>query len=201
MHNDDQTPTAERVQRSALALFARQGYEATTLAQIAAAVGIKKPSLYNHVASKEALFVALAERVEADFFGAFDASLSRHANLGVRERLYALIADLSAFIFLEDYGVFYQRFLLFPPAPLHERMRAINARSETRIDHALQRLFAQGRAAAAFRDMPERRFIDAFYCLIDGLFSERFLYRRDEYGRRMDAAWAVFWAGVRAPDA
>lgn len=192
------TATADRIRRSALALFARQGYEATTLAQIAAAVGIKKPSLYNHVDSKEALFLTLAERVEAEFFDVLDNSLTRYDHADARERLYALVRDLGAFIFLEDYGVFYKRFMLFPPAALHDKMRALNARSEARMDGALRRLFARGRAAGELADMPERRFIAAFYCLVDGLFSERFLYTREEYSRRMEAAWTVFWAGVRA---
>lgn len=46
----------------ALRLFARQGFEATTVNQIAEAVGIKAPSLYNHFKSKEELINALIER-------------------------------------------------------------------------------------------------------------------------------------------
>jgi AcrR family transcriptional regulator len=44
--------------RAAIDLFGRHGYEATSMRQIAHAVGMKAPSLYNHFASKEELFVA-----------------------------------------------------------------------------------------------------------------------------------------------
>ena len=107
--------TAERIQTAALTLFARQGFDATTLAQIADAVGIRKPSLYNHIASKEALFLGLVDTVEEAFFAVHDESIARHADAPVEDRLRALVEDLSGFIFTEAQGAFYKRCLLFPP--------------------------------------------------------------------------------------
>lgn len=48
---------------AALGVFAEKGYEAGTMREIAAAVGVSEPALYRHYAGKEALFeelVALA---------------------------------------------------------------------------------------------------------------------------------------------
>ena len=56
--------TLEKVKQAAFSLFARQGYEFTTMNQIATAVGIKKPSLYAHFESKEALFLAVFTDME-----------------------------------------------------------------------------------------------------------------------------------------
>ncbi len=50
--------TAE-IRAAALELFTRLGYEATTMADIGAAVGIRGPSLYKHVASKQDLLVQI----------------------------------------------------------------------------------------------------------------------------------------------
>ena len=188
--------TAERIQDTALRLFARQGFEATTLAQIAGTVGIRKPSLYNHIDSKEALFLELVERVEARFFEVQDASLARHAQAGVEQRLRALVEALSDFIFTEDQGSFYKRCLLFPPEPLTAAIRRINDRSEARIDAALRDLHAQGRREGVWNDVDARTFLDAFYCLMDGLYSERFIYDQAEYRRRLASVWRVFWAGL-----
>lgn len=41
-------PTKDRILSAAVRLFARDGYEAVSVGQIAAAVGIKAPSLYKH---------------------------------------------------------------------------------------------------------------------------------------------------------
>ena len=54
--------TAERILDAAEDLFAERGYDATTLRDVAAAVGVRNPSLYNHFSSKEALYSAVLER-------------------------------------------------------------------------------------------------------------------------------------------
>jgi len=197
MTGTEREPTTERIRATALALFARQGYEATTLAQIAAAVGIRKPSLYNHIASKQALFLELVETVEAEFFATLDTSLRRYATFGIERRLFALIQDLSDFVFTESRGALYKRCLLFPPEPLAESIRHINDRSEARIDAALHDLYEQGASEQIWQNIDERRFLDTFYCLMDGLYSERFIYSRREYERRLASIWPVFWAGLR----
>ncbi len=55
--------------QAAIAVFARQGFEATLLADIAARVGVRHPTILNYFASKEALFVA-AVREPLDQLGA-----------------------------------------------------------------------------------------------------------------------------------
>jgi AcrR family transcriptional regulator len=56
------TPTTSRtseIRTAALELFTRLGYEATTMADIGAAVGIRGPSLYKHIASKQDVLVEI----------------------------------------------------------------------------------------------------------------------------------------------
>jgi TetR/AcrR family transcriptional regulator len=54
--------TAERILDAAEAQFAERGFAGTTLRHVATAVGIRTPSLYNHFASKDALYAAVLER-------------------------------------------------------------------------------------------------------------------------------------------
>lgn len=51
--------TANTVRSAALTLFAERGYRATTMADIGAAVGIRGPSLYRHVRSKQDLLAEI----------------------------------------------------------------------------------------------------------------------------------------------
>ena len=55
--------TADRILDAAEALFAERGFAGTTLRDVASRVGVRNPSLYNHFASKEALYAAVLERV------------------------------------------------------------------------------------------------------------------------------------------
>jgi AcrR family transcriptional regulator len=73
----ERTPKADRerlsaderravITRAAGRLFARDGYAATRLEDIAAAAGVTKPIVYRHFDSKKALYLALLAKHEAD---------------------------------------------------------------------------------------------------------------------------------------
>src|ERR1700704_1902523 len=51
--------TRDRLLDAALELFARPGFAATTVRQIAAAVGVRGTAIYGHFASKQAIYDAL----------------------------------------------------------------------------------------------------------------------------------------------
>ncbi|MGW0664845.1 TetR/AcrR family transcriptional regulator [Streptodolium elevatio] len=56
------SPRSDDIRAAALDLFTRFGYEATTMADIGAAIGVRGPSLYKHVASKQELLVQITRR-------------------------------------------------------------------------------------------------------------------------------------------
>lgn len=53
--------TKDRVQQAALSLFARKGYEATGIRDIAQDAGITVASLYGHMSNKEELLISIME--------------------------------------------------------------------------------------------------------------------------------------------
>lgn len=56
--------TGERILLTSLQLFARKGYEATSVSDVAGALGITKGALYRHFTSKRAIFDAILARME-----------------------------------------------------------------------------------------------------------------------------------------
>ena len=62
-----QEDTKQRILDKALELFSAQGYDAVSMGQIAGAVGIKAPSLYNHFPGKQAIFDALVASTAAQY--------------------------------------------------------------------------------------------------------------------------------------
>jgi AcrR family transcriptional regulator len=65
------TDTRSRVQQVALELFAEQGYEKTSLREIAERLGVTKAALYYHFRSKEDIVHSFTD----DYFAAIDALL------------------------------------------------------------------------------------------------------------------------------
>ena len=56
-----QEDTRQKILDKALELFAAKGYDSVSVGEIAQAVGIKAPSLYNHFPGKQAIFDAIIE--------------------------------------------------------------------------------------------------------------------------------------------
>ena len=59
--------TRQEILDAALELFSVQGYEATSISQLADAVGIRKASLYSHFESKQAILDALMQDTLAQY--------------------------------------------------------------------------------------------------------------------------------------
>ncbi|HEX7758763.1 MAG TPA: helix-turn-helix domain-containing protein [Caulobacteraceae bacterium] len=85
---DVQAPaTRDRILEAALGLFARHGYAGTSMRRLARTVGLRESSLYNHFASKEAIYHALID--------AYGPASSAHRLRGARYQ--ALRADPAGF--------------------------------------------------------------------------------------------------------
>lgn len=62
-----QEDTKRRILEKALELFSARGYDSVSVGEIAQAVGIKAPSLYNHFPGKRAIFDAIVEATAAQY--------------------------------------------------------------------------------------------------------------------------------------
>ena len=62
-----QKDTRQKILDKALELFSARGYDPVSVGEIAEAVGIKAPSLYNHFPSKRAIFDAIVEATAAQY--------------------------------------------------------------------------------------------------------------------------------------
>jgi len=92
----DQVPTRERILAAAARSFAAHGLAHATLAEIAAAAGIRRPSLLYHFATKDELYEAVVRRAFDQLGRELAAAMASPAPF--RERATALGLALEAFL-------------------------------------------------------------------------------------------------------
>ena len=96
------TDTRARVQQVALELFAEQGYDKTSLREIAERLGVTKAALYYHFKSKEDIVASLV----ADYFSQIDDLIAWGRALPRTPESRAQVLDRYYGIVAEGSGVF-----------------------------------------------------------------------------------------------
>ena len=96
------TDTRSRVQKVALELFAEQGYEKTSLREIAERLGVTKAALYYHFRSKEDIVHSFTD----DYFAAIDALLEWAKDQPASDETRRAILDRYVGIVLSGSEVF-----------------------------------------------------------------------------------------------
>jgi TetR/AcrR family transcriptional regulator, cholesterol catabolism regulator len=128
----------EELNRIAARLFAERGYQGTSLADLAEALGMQKPSLYHHIDSKEDLLWAVAWEGAEAFHGGLDgvpadAPATERIRLALRAHLAVVSGQLDiATVFVREW-----RYL---EGERRERFVAERRRYEERI----RELFREG---------------------------------------------------------
>lgn len=127
--------TAERILDAAESLFAANGYQGTSLREIAGVVGIKEPGLYNHFQGKQDLYSAVLDRALSPMAEAMEAHIDKAGSYKEYSDLPLVMTDL----------------LIEHPAMASLFQQALqgdkSAEDNLLINQWLERLFSQGKLA------------------------------------------------------
>jgi AcrR family transcriptional regulator len=116
--------TRLRMVSVATTLFGELGYEATSVEMVLRDSGVSRGALYHHFASKESLFEAVLEAVEAEL-----AAATLKASRGIADPVEALHVGFDTFLAQAQAGRVRQIVLIDAPAVLGwQKWREIEAR-------------------------------------------------------------------------
>jgi TetR/AcrR family transcriptional regulator len=127
--------TREQILAAAENLFATQGYQATTIKQVAEQVGVQGPALYKHFSSKRALFEEVLEQLFTPFVSMMADTDDLAATLQniVRQQLAnpnaSRIVQLATLSGGEDLALLVERWY----RPFFENARELAARGQPGI--------------------------------------------------------------------
>ncbi|WP_377887985.1 TetR/AcrR family transcriptional regulator [Alkalihalobacillus sp. R86527] len=190
------TPMVEKIEKAALPLFARKGFDGTSLDKIAKSVGIKKPSLYAHFDSKEDLFIGMLQKVNRDYRDFLKERIDQNRNMTTEQQMYYLLKDNSTYLKNEDLGLLFKRFMLFPSLKVNDTSHEQFIESEKALTEVLIGIVKVGKEKGDIK-ANEDQVIDAYLCLLDGSFEQLFYYSEVEYEERLKNAWGIFWNGIK----
>ena len=131
--------TKEKILDAALMLFAKNGYDGTSVEQIAGIVGIKAPSLYKHYKGKEDILNALIDSAEARYEEMFGSENNIGKVPQSREEFIKVTLKRISFT-IKDPVIRKTRMLLVQEQFRNERISEATTRHQ--LD-GIQRMFAK----------------------------------------------------------
>ena len=193
--------STEALLDAALGLFVSQGYQHTSVEQIATRARLTKGSVYFYFRSKSALLMRLLDRVEEVVVEAMEARLADAgpaAPFGrARDRLVALLHG-QAVLGVERWE--HVLLLILMSLEFQGRRDEIEARVKgiyRRLYVALEGIIAQGKSAGEFRaDVATREQAAIVVAAHDGTFLEWYRRRADLDGPELVKALRVAMLGA-----
>lgn len=198
MREEIQAYKRERILQEAVVLFYANGFTATTLDDIAAALGVTKPFIYTHFRSKTDLLAALCTpTIELSLAAVADAAKGPGTPT---RRLYRAVIDFTKVVLQRqaNIAIFFREEKHLAPAVLAE-ITALRKR----FDRTLSKLLTEGVAAGEFVMVD----VNLAALAIGGMISWAYTWHRpngrlplDELCARM-AELALQMAGVQTRQA
>jgi len=192
MKNDNK----QLIKDVALDLFGQKGYEDTSLTEIANAVGIKKPSIYNHFRSKEDIFMEVIEDLSVSEVNAYK-NASKKMNINEPLKNVRILFDLFCHrLVTTKEALLWKRVTFFPPEVFKDLIHKQFIHFEQVTTAILVSIYQDGQKQKLFSDIEEDEFIASFLCLVDGVFLEHHYYTEEIFRQRIESAWKVYELGI-----
>jgi AcrR family transcriptional regulator len=138
----------EEIVTRAAELFDQKGYGATSVDDIAAAIGIAKPTLYYYFRSKHEILLEIHEQFISHLLEKQDRR--RNAGLTAEQALLELMVDI--FEVVESWPG-HVRVFIEHGRELNPDDLAVIQEKRDRFEHAIRDIFRRGTAEGAFRDV------------------------------------------------
>ncbi|MCR2802296.1 TetR/AcrR family transcriptional regulator [Paenibacillus soyae] len=190
--------TGQKIMKVALCHFARNGFEGASLADIAAEVGIRKPSIYNHFKGKDELFMAVYKDAATRELRFVEEFLKPSRGSSLEEQLFGFLVGYKERYEKDEDTKFFLRMSFFPPVHLQQESMTLSLFYIDKMAEVAKALFLSAKEDGFIHaDVSVEHATGAYMAVLDSIFVEMLYGDQDHLLRRLEAAWHVFWRGVR----
>lgn len=189
--------TKNKIKEAAVTMFAQKGYEATSLSEIAGAVGIKTPSFYGHFQSKEQLMLEIWEDLVNAYKALMEEILEEVQSETMEEQILGLIRGYGHYFkqHPESYYL-WARMMMFPPPEFRDRTMqdcmSIEAIIYEKIAGRMTAAIERGEIKAA----PVEDLLNAFTVLKEGYVQWLTFYCTEDAEKQLKSLWPLLWHGL-----
>jgi AcrR family transcriptional regulator len=189
------SPTKERIKREAFLLFAANGFEATTMNEVASRVGVTKPAVYTYFSGKEDLVLSILEEVERDYTDYMKRVLEDSDQIPEMEKKLYHLFERYIHYFLDHIWIsaFWVRIIFFPPPALKEKLAFRMKDTEAFFLEQLKSIFRKGMAEESVRKGKADQMALSFYALREGVLM---LHAHKVGTPSLKEIWRNFWLGI-----
>lgn len=184
--------TKDKIRKVAVSHFARNGYDGASLNDIAAEVGIKKPSIYSHYKNKEDLFLQCVHEVLAEEHAFVQSFFKTHTDNSLLDNLYNYLLVNAERAETNFETMFWIRSIYFPPKELEKSCIAIGDEFLMQLRIFFASLFKED---TTYKEDP-MELAEAFLCLFDGCIIELFYGNKERFIYRLNASFKVYAKGI-----
>ena len=196
---NDEIDTLSKIKITALSLFNKKGYVATTTRDIASEVGIKSATLYFYFKSKEDIFFTLYREAIDLLDKKKHNCLKEDPDEDIKKQLYTLFCVLMEF-FIENnqHSKLLFRYFIYQAYGIQGKTQAeLNDWKDSESAY-VRSLFDKGIQHKLFKNLSVNALAKSFYRNSNGYVYELIVYDRIPSKEEIDEVWEVYWDGIKA---
>lgn len=190
--------TKEKIKEIALSLFAKKGYEGTTMNEIAKGVGIKKASLYAHFKGKEELFFAVYEDLAQEYVKLMDRIMNNSKEMEIEDKLYYIFEQyILYYIRNPEVQAFWNQIMLFTPTDVYDKFYTHVQNYNVVVQQNMEEIFQEGMHQGLIRNNDPKKMTMSYWAIREGLLNGMMIIpelRKEEY---IKGFWEDYWLGIK----
>lgn len=190
--------TREKIKKTALSLFARKGYDGTTMNDIAKQVGIKTPSLYAHFNGKEELFFSVYEDWANEYVELMERIMNTAESMDIEDSLFYIFEQyIDYYMKNPEKQSFINQFNMFTPPELKEKFNSHVTDLDSRIQKKTEGIIKKGIRQGRLRDDCPVKMSWSFRLLAGGVLNWMMIVPELRKEELIKAFWTDLWLGLK----